>query len=129
MNTSTWIKISDRKPTEADLPLIGGSYRFGIWSTSSVWDRVDGIDADRTHWISIPKAPANEPTRDEQDNALAEEALKAYQRDGVLIGERDMIKSGIRFERQFYRDLVALYTANEISIQETLKRVKERVEQ
>ncbi len=124
MNTSTWIKISDRKPTEADLPIIMGAWandRSGRWISTLAWQNLI-CPGNWTHWYpmnKIPELPFRTPTQEELDNALTEEALKAYQRDGFL--------SGIRFERQFYRDLVARYTANDISIQETMRLVKERV--
>ena len=57
-----WQKITKQKPTAAQLRngVMAGSFRQEgkrmIWGVSSVWN-YRGWDADRTHYVALPKFP------------------------------------------------------------------------
>lgn len=75
MNTqNVWIKRSEREPTEADLPIIGGAHILG---GNKQWDEAyyqdpGNIPAWFTHWRSIKaEPPARELTQREVDKAMA----------------------------------------------------------
>jgi hypothetical protein len=125
-----WIKMSDRKPTEADLPIM-----LGMWvtpRTDPAWFSQDYIELALPNldnwqfWYPCPKSPplpAKEPTRDEQD----EKAFKDYLAKDYGVGAGGSWRAALEYEREQLRAVIALYTANDITIQELVKRVKERV--
>jgi hypothetical protein len=68
--TNDWIKMSERKPTEADLPLILGRNNSYGWTMQYCYETLVCLD-DWTHWFpqSRPPAPPKEQTQRERDEA------------------------------------------------------------
>ena len=83
MNTQTWIKRSEREPTEADMP-----GQFGYYTPSGVWSRwadeaLPGKHNLYTHWRSIKCAPpARELTQRERDEETIGNIVVSYRYSG-----------------------------------------------
>lgn len=127
MKTDTWIKMSERKPVEQDLPIIAGSYRHGEWSCSSVWDRVDGPDTDRTHWMSIPPAPIKEPTQKELDNKAFVEKYGEFSFTTTWQEKKDSWEKSLRYERTAIHTLLQRFDNHQMSEKELIERIRGRV--
>lgn len=58
-----WVAYADRKPPKSVRLVIGGGMQYGKWSMSSPFPahlmpgESGSCDADRTHWLAIPRAP------------------------------------------------------------------------
>ncbi len=123
-----WIKMSDRKPTEADLPIIQGGFTESCGWTQLFTASTIMTGESWTHWYPMNKIPEppKRSMRDEQDCAACRQ-IYDKQGDLDMTAFRRGFFAALEDEREYLRSIMDKYTANEISIQETLKRVKERV--
>lgn len=130
---AAWIKMSDRKPTEADLPLAMASWRkdgSGFWSQTLCWENLPPT-GNWDYWcamMKLPALPAKEPARDELDREAWKHILDNEEGDVDMISFRRGFFAALNYERSALRLLLDKYTANSITIQQLVAEIKGRVE-
>lgn len=124
---SSWIKMSDRKPTEADANAEGNVW-FWNPARSCPQDDFWNTGGWATHWMPkpwvAPAPPAKEPTRDEQDKA----AFQHWHHFAHAMSPESAWDAALLYERSSLRLILAKYTANDITIQQLVAEIKGRVE-
>lgn len=129
---SNWIKISDRKPTEADLPVfIVNATGYGKGQVIELWrDELltDGIFKHLILWMpaKIPEPPKDD-NRDKQDLLLAIIVMNAFDADPSLTGKPALIKLAFTYERSAIRHLIQRYRNGELPGPEVIRMISGRV--
>lgn len=130
---SGWIKMSERKPTEADYPIGYVTEKHytrehGVLS-GVIYNSVCTPPQDVLYWIKLPAPPSREPTQAEKDEA----ALVAHDKDtypsstGPAECQRKAWFAAIAYERAEIARLVADYRNSAELPGDLIKKIEARV--
>ncbi len=122
-----WIKISDRKPTEADLPVMFGA---ATCEGGKAWTQIFCgnllmTDKSWTHWFPMNKIP-EPPAPSESPDQLDYIARYGRPHDTAGFARMNGWLEGVRDERSFIRSIVDHYLTSNVSRDEMVERIIKR---
>jgi hypothetical protein len=126
---SGWIKMSERRPTVVDLPIIVTYYNGSKWFRGMYEDGhvLSPIGPSWQFWKTFGPSPELcEQTRDEQDKIACEHI---YSKQGALCvtSFRRGFFAALEDERSAIRALIHEYRCNNIPAPELIRQLQERV--
>lgn len=114
-----WIKMSERKPTEADLPVMYGAWADDWVCVSSAVNT--SPHPSYTHWMRAPAPPPREPTQFQRDNA----AYHEWHRNANGAGTLFAFEAGIAYERAEIAKMMDLMVGEKFTT--SWEKIKSRV--